>query len=98
MVARTRLNITLYVHWLSCFFFKELKRPQNTLHIKRVTKASGDRVHVTETECNSMFENLSSYIKLYQMDASHSSLAVIRAVVLTLVDSNEEGTRNTKAE
>jgi len=68
------------------------------LHIKRVTNVSGDRVHVTETECNSTFENLSSYIKLCQMDASHSSLAVITAVVLTLVDSNEEGTRNTKAE
>jgi hypothetical protein len=45
-----------------------------------------------------MFENLSSHIKLCQLDANHSSLAVIMAVVLTLVDSNEEGTRNTTAE
>lgn len=69
------------------------------LHIKRVTNASGDRVrHVTEIECRSMFENLSSYIKLCQLDASHRSLAVTMAVILTLVDSNEEGTRNTTAE
>jgi hypothetical protein len=97
MVARTHLNITLYVYRLSCFFFKELKRPQYTLHIKRVTNASRDRACVTETECNSVFENLSSYIKLCRMDASNSSLAVITAVALTLVDSNEEGTRDTKA-
>jgi hypothetical protein len=51
-----------------------------------------------ETECSSMFENSSSYIKLCQLDASHSSLAVIMAVVLTLVDGNEEGKRSTTAE
>jgi len=99
MVARTRLNSMLYVHWLSCFFFKELKMPEYALHIKRVTNAWGDRVRrVREIEWSSMFENLSSYIKLCQLDASHSSLAVIMAVVLTLVDSNEEDTRNTTAE
>jgi len=45
-----------------------------------------------------LFEHLSSHIQLCQLDTSHSSLAVIMAVVLTLVDSNEEGTRNTTAE
>ena len=99
MVAPTRLNMKLYVHWLTYFFFTELKGPEYTLHIKHVANASGDRVrHITETECSSMFENVSSYIKLCLLDATHSSLADIMAVVLTLVDSNEEGTRNTTAE
>jgi hypothetical protein len=94
-----RLNIALYVYWLSCFFFKELKRPQYRLYVKRVTNASGGRFrHVTETECSSMFENSSLYIKLCQLGASHSSLAVIMAVVLTMAESNEEGTRSKTAE
>jgi hypothetical protein len=59
----------LYVSWLSCIFFKELKKPEYTLHIKRIANPAGDRVrHVTEIECSSMFENLSPYIRLCQLD------------------------------